>query len=1330
MAVSVDPNARYKKKKDTVSGFAEARAKREEEEAYKAETLKKATEEQEEDRKKKAESAKGFFDRVGDVAGGVGNFVKDAALDVKDTAVGAWQGLGDVARGEFARRDLERNTEIVNERNKEWSRRFNTGTDAELDAKWKDPQFVKEAQEFAAETKRIRDGVSENTKQDLADAQKVDAKKVAFQSAETFLNVATLGVGTGAKAGGKAAVKQGIKQIAKKELIKQAVRTGGTEAIEQAIKMGGRAAVKDAAQEVLEQTAKTGGKQILKKAAKEGAKDATVGAAYGVTQTGKRDTDDGGDDDKDLDDYLVNSIFGAGIGFALPFVGAGAKEGTKKVISSVKGGPKAQVAEKAAREAVDEGDLNQVINRTIEEQSDKYGTTPLSRVKTWIGDQIDPLRAFVKIDDEYAKANGIKRVKLNSEDSLEDLARRSAASEREAAGLFEQKLKSGRSASDLVKKYAGDSEQGKEFNNYTNAKFDLEFRAKNGGQRRIQEGINDSELQAFVDDYELRNPEAVADLALKKEVNDMAIDYMVKSKVITKEEADVVKKAYKNAVPLERVFPDDLERPQVTGNNVGSIAKQTVLQKLEGGSDIPLSNSFDTMLNRVYKAVSQGNRAKLAQKLLERQEAGLIKGGKIAVTAGNKEARQTLREQAALVTKGARILDKKVKISNRQIRKIESELNKLNKEGLNLDLKAGGKTPLPDMAPEALAKLKNTKGKTTTSRAFFKSLIEADPKGLQQIRDKITKREPKLAAKIDEVLNYQAQIDSLKAVKTDLKDITAEFMDDPTTGKQIISGIIDGQGYKMEVPPDLAKAVMGLDQQKLPSVLKALAIAKKPFEVTWTGVLNPVFSAISFAFYDTPMSIINSPQGFKTLGPKAVRESLRSFRSSSEFQQMLAKEGARPYGGSGASSFIKPDAKSIASQRSLLENIKYTSTHPETALSKLDIWGGKLANSTRTRIARAAYDDALKVAKREGEDITSDVVKKRAMENAALAYRTVMPDFDTMSNLTRQINSVVPFYAASVAGTRSLGKALRRDPAGTAAKALALGIAPTVGVTAFSLMQPAGQEFYRDMEESGQKRVLDDNMIVVLPGAHKDEKSGEWKGIIKVPLAPEFRAINQTTWRAVRGAMGGEGPEASHVALSLFDAVTGGVRSSENPLISTRRILSGEDPRTGERIIKGDMANLPKEEQFYDSTSGAGKFLGGVLNTSPIQADKLLGQFGLAGQTAKNGGDPVEATADNISNRFSGAYGESAANSFFKTYSPVKARRDKVSKEVTSLVQQGKLGEARRKAEEFNQTLNGKFSSFDEKFGKDPNYDPQWDDLMESLFIRTSERAFDSRARQ
>ncbi len=1305
--------------------------KRKEDEQYSAAILKEETAKAEDQKKKEEHSKESVLTRLKNVDKNVKsaawNFVKDAAVDLKDTTVGVWQGVGDMGRGYRAEQDMKQNTEVLNNRNKEWSQKFNNPnwTEEEANAKWADPEHVKASKAFIEETKAMTQ-IDKQTQDDLDTAQKVDAKKLAFQAGETVINVGTLGLGTPLKAGAKAVLKQGGKAVTK-QLFKTAVKTGGTEAVEQLIKSGGEQLIKKGAQEVLEegaeQVVKQTGKQIVKKAAQEGGKDALIGAAYGVTQTGKNNPD------AELNDYLVNAAFGAGIGFAIPFAGAGAKAGVKKVAGTIS--PKAlKTGAKVADDAVDPNDVNALINKTIEEQSDKYGQGAFTRIKNWVGDQIDPNRAFSKVDDAYAKANGIKRTKINADESLEDLARRSAASEREAASLFETKLSDGRSAKDLVVKYKGDSPAGMEFNNYTNAKFDLEFREKNGFKKRIQQGLDDEQLKKFVTDYEVKNPDAVKDLALKKEVNDMAVDYMAKSGAISKAEAEQIKKAYKNAVPLERVFPDDLARPEVTGKNIGSIAKQTVIQRLEGGSDIPLSNSFDTMLNRVYKSVSQGNRARLAQKLLERQEAGLIQGGKIAVTAGNKEARAVIREQIQLVNKGVRHLQKSTVISNRQMRKIASEINKLEKAGLNLSLKEGGKNSLPDFTPSVLSKLKDQKGKTVGARQFYKALIEADPKDMKAIRDKIAVREPKLAGKLDEIANYRAQVDSLKAVKSDMKEVVAEFVDDPTTGKQLISGIIDGQSYKMEVPPDLAKAVMGLDQQKLPSVLKALALAKKPFEVAWTGIANPVFSAMSFAFYDTPMSIINSPQGLRVMGPKAVKESIKSFWSSSDFQKRLAAEGARPYGGSGASAFIKPDAKSLAAQRNILTKIRYTAARPEVALSKLDVWGGKLANSTRTRIARAAYDDALRMAKKAGEDVTDVAVQKRAMENATLAYRSVMPDFDTMSNLTRQINSVVPFYAASVAGTRSFGKALRRDPVGTGAKAIALGIVPTVGITAFSLANPAGQDFYEEMERTNP-RLLDDNMVVVMPGAHKDDETGEWKGIVKVPLAPEFRAINRTVWRETRAAMGkGKGPDASQVAWSLFDAATGGVRSGENPLISTRRILSGEDPRTGERIIRGDMANLPKEEQMYDTTSGAGKFVGNLLNTSPIQGDKLLGQFGIVGQTLKNGGDPVEAVTGNVQNRLSGAYGESASRAFYDTYSPVKAKRDKVSKEVTTLIQSGRVNEAKRKAEEFNQTLGGKFSTFSKEYGDSEVYDPNWDEMMSGLFIRTGERSIEARQRQ
>lgn len=1406
--------------KSSFQGMFAKRKKRDEEaeEAkYNAEALKQQQEAdaaKEADRlKAEANSKKNLWERAGDVKRGVGGFVKDAAVDIKDTTVGTWQGIGDIGRGERASDSIERIGNEQLEMTRRHTKEMNEILGDAEDATKLDPEGRKRWDEYVARSNKEREefktrtaGATAEANEDLDIAQNVDAKKLAFQAGETALNIGTLGITSIPKQIAKQAAKVGIKAA-----LKQTVKTGGVKALEQIVKEGGEQFAKKAAQEVLE----TGGKATAKRLAKTGGKAALEGTAYGVTQTGKRDPD------ADLDDYLLNVAFGAGAGFSLPFAGFGAKKAVGKVINKITGKADSTIASniagKAAAKVDDDAapdDLNELINKSIEEQSDKYGTGVFTRVKNWVGDQVDPYRALAKVDDSYSKANGIKRTKLNADESLEDLARRSAASEREAAGMFFKKTKSGQSAADLVKKYKGDSEAGKEFNNYTNMKFLQEVVEKKPSYQ-LPEGVTKENMADFITKYEARNADAVADLAVKKEINDMAVDYMAASGAISKAEAKQIKAAYKNAVPLEKIFPDDLERPQVTGKNVGSIAKQTVINKLETGSEVPISNSFDAMLNRVYKAVGQGNRAKLAQKLLERQEQGLIKA-KLVVGAGNKTARMSARQQIQEINKGVRYLTKKVSISNRQMKRLDKEIASLNIEGLNSALKAERptvqrpiktvtvKTVAPlikDNAPKHLDDLKqsysikdsllkeygpgeagiqqmaadihnggwqqlmelNPKiskstamsiadqilkkptvkagqtivtegkiGRNPSVKSVIKTMLDpAMPSSeIRRIQSKIATREPKLAAKLEEVLNYKSQIDINKAAKTELKEVVAELGDDPTTGKQIISGIIDGESYKMEVPPDLAKAIMGLDNQKLPSVLKAIAIAKKPFEIAWTGIINPIFTGMSFAFYDTPMSVINSPQGFKVFGPKAVKESIKSFWSGSDFQKRLAAEGARPYGGSGSSSFLKPDAKMLASQRNILRNIGYQVSHPEKALSTLDIWGGKLANSTRTRIARAAYDDALRVAKKAGEDVTDVAVQKRAMENAALAYRSVMPDYDTMSNLTRQVNAVVPFYAASVAGTRSFGKALKRDPLGTGAKALALGIAPTVGVTAFSLAQPAGQAFYKDMEESGNKRTLDDNMIVVLPGAHKDDKTGEWKGIIKIPLAPEFRAINQTTWRTVRGQMGGEGPEASHVAWSLFDAVTGGVRSSENPLVSTRRILSGEDPRTGERIIKGDMANLPKEEQLYETTSGAGKFVGKVLGTSPIQGDKILSQFGLAGQTARNGGEPVNAIEENLKNRFTGAYGERVNDSFFKTYSPLKARRDKASKEVTDLVKQGKPNEAKRRAAEFNATLPGSFSEFNEKFGDSEDYDPMFDEMLEGLMIRTSEASFKSRKKQ
>jgi hypothetical protein len=88
--------------------------KRKEEEQYSAEILKQEQAKQEQDKQdKRSNLAK------------VGGFFKDIGVGIKNDAVGTWQGLGDVARGELASNSLDEITKQRNEMSKRHNKEMN-----------------------------------------------------------------------------------------------------------------------------------------------------------------------------------------------------------------------------------------------------------------------------------------------------------------------------------------------------------------------------------------------------------------------------------------------------------------------------------------------------------------------------------------------------------------------------------------------------------------------------------------------------------------------------------------------------------------------------------------------------------------------------------------------------------------------------------------------------------------------------------------------------------------------------------------------------------------------------------------------------------------------------------------------------------------------------------------------------------------------------------------------------------------------------------------------------------------------------------------------------
>lgn len=843
--------------------------------------------------------------------------------------------------------------------------------------------------------------------------------------------------------------------------------------------------------------------------------------------------------------------------------------------------------------------ISEQMSAAAQAERERYQKPIVESIRQKIAATADPYSELVKIDKAFAKTQGVKYRNLPAQERLDYLAARTASSGQQANEILKTPTRTGQSGYDLIQKYGEGNPQSREFNNYTNAKFDLEFRAKHGG-KPIQKQYSTEDLANFVKTYETKNPQAIADAATKKALNDQAIDIMVKAGAISKKDGEFVKNYYEHAVPLSRIVPEDLSRVEIGGRSIGSIGRQSVLQKIKGNSEIPLEDSFAPLVSRIQKAVQQSNRAQLASKVLKRAQQGVVKDSNLLVGAGNKVARKFEKEQLGKTSQAINLARQNA------LTEAKKYLNSVTKD--------------PDQ------------------KAAIDSLTYKDA-------EEIIKTVPsKRAAQISSNLKNAGLARS--KVKTNI----AQLQDDPTTGKQVISGLIDGEPFRLEVSPELATALQGLDEQKLNVVLKGLKAPIKVFQTAWTGFLNPVFSGISFAFYDTPMTIINSKLGFRTLGARAIAESIKSVNSNSEFQRILAQSGAHKIGGSQLPLDAATSAEAIAARKNIFSRIKFNAKNPKEALDSLDVIGGKLANATRTRVAKAHYINAKKAGMSEDA----------ARAEAAYAYNNVLPDYNRTSNLVRQMNAIIPYTGASVAGTRSLATALRNNPA-TTVKLLGIGIAPMLGTAAYSLSSEDGQAFYKDMVDSGKQYLLDNNFVIVLPGAHKDGKTGKWTGVVKIPMAPELRALNQIAWRETSNLSNTTpGASPARVAAAMFDFSTGGLRTQENPLIDTGKVVLGIDPRSSnfspKPLVSGDIAELPKSQQVYGTTSEAAKSISKLTRgaISPIQADSILGQFSTAGQIVQNkSGNPLVAAKDTVKNRFIGVYGKKDGVKYFEEFDKV-----------------------------------------------------------------------------
>lgn len=847
----------------------------------------------------------------------------------------------------------------------------------------------------------------------------------------------------------------------------------------------------------------------------------------------------------------------------------------------------------------------------------------------------NPYSEAERLNQLNAKAQGLSKTgatkKLNA---TSDLASKMdfVANSRVAA----KQLMEDTGLDKVIQKYPDKKGKVNEFVLYLAAKRDVAVSGAKG--KRIYGGETLEDVNKFIKEFEKKNPQAKSDLKAVKGSFKKLLDDELKAGTITPE-------FHKNALatedyyaPIERVLgSEDVLRPSINVNNKASLSRTSATRKLEGSSD-PVKGDWDAIIGGMQRRVRE---TKLNQAYGVMYDIAKNKRVDDAVRMGmNKEQSKALidlqdtitaLQKQAQAAKGAvKSASKKAKVASKKMTAYQNKVN--------------------DKAIERIAK--NLEVNDVDGAATVRGLKRSDKNQLMEwLQGNMTdaeitngiKKSAQLQDAVARLQEARAIADDLQTSGTLFKGARSELIQaTDARGRQVIRGFVDGYPTWLEVTPEIAKMVQGLEPQKLPGLIKGLASVQRVWRTFWTGAYNPVFAAKSFLLYDPPMAAINQSGSRFQLDPRVFGKAIADvFTDYDGFFKELKRTGVQPVYGSKMSGDIKLDAKVIASHKNFQSRLAYLATHPGQLIEALDVVGGKLAHSTRMRTARAEY----------AKSISQGLSKSAALENAARTYNNVLPNYGRVSRLMKEIDAVIPYASAGVAGNRALTSAMRTDPIGWAAKAslFATAIAAT---GEYALSSDETKEFYQDMYDSNKVSVLQNNIVFALPGAKKDPETGEWSGIVKIAIPPEFRAPNALLQQALADNnevdTGDYDPRLAAATSMATAGITnigrsGDINAEYNPAIQAGLELStNKQGGTGDSFAYGDNQYLPRNEQINDNTSqlaisGAQAFnklpFGDV---SPAAVDAQLKSLGMGGNVIRSVGSGLTKTEDTTDEQLPG----------------------------------------------------------------------------------------------
>lgn len=420
------------------------------------------------------------------------------------------------------------------------------------------------------------------------------------------------------------------------------------------------------------------------------------------------------------------------------------------------------------------------------------------------------------------------------------------------------------------------------------------------------------------------------------------------------------------------------------------------------------------------------------------------------------------------------------------------------------------------------------------------------------------------------------QIASLKDTMPDvIKPFTGEV-----GRKPVISVFENGKVKKYLVPPDVAEAAKGLDEDSLNMIVRIFSLPTQVFRASAT-MYNPEFQApnvvrdLQSAFVNAGMNPLNFARGVMHL---MKRDDL--------YQEYL-KSGARTSMVALDRPFLKKTAAQVAGKGRTIKNPRQL----------LDIVQSAAEYSEQpTRIA--LFESALKKGMKRG------LTREQAAAEAANIAQESTVNFSRRGSKTKSVNALIAFLNARAQGVDRLVRTAKSNPVGFAFR---MGLISQMPAVLTYLNNRNYESFYDDRVVPEYDK--ENNYIIMLSDTPIKELGG--LQYLKFPKGDVGRFANPTekflSYLDGRDANVVESLAKSLLKLSPVESKADLIPTALKPGIED---MANYNFFTKRDIVPNYKLNLPAPAQDTESTQPIYRMAGEELNRSPAKLQNLVEGYG------------------------------------------------------------------------------------------------------------------------